>query len=484
MTSIAAEKLPGRALSWALLSGLLATLAGCGSDSGGTAGPTEPRQQGMPQASSSASAGAPIALVTNQGSGTVSVIDLAARSVGDVVDVGTQPNGVAVTADGATALVANQGDNSVSVIDVATRTEVATIDVGAAPNGVAITSDGALALVANEGDGTVSVVDVDSRTEEATIDIGAAPEGVAITPDDRLAVVANGPAFVSVIDIAARTEETTIGTDSGPYRVAITPDGTLALVTNSDFLGENLSVIDIAARTEIERIDLGEVPNDVAITPDGSQAVIANALFASLQVLDIPAREVEDPFQGIVLDPLGGPDGVAVTTDGDEALVAVPTDNTVRVFDIAGRSQTDNIAVGEDPVNVAVVPEVVRVHLDIRPGSHRNSLNLQSHGLLPVAVLTTPHFEADRIDPATVTLGDEEGDDTPVAKRGNGGPHATLEDVDDDGDRDLVVKFETAELARNGDADQETGELVLTGKTADGRSIRGVDAVTIVGGPH
>ncbi|MCD2158406.1 YncE family protein, partial [Rhodococcus cerastii] len=48
----------------------------------------------------------------------VSVIDTATNTVTSTVGVGTAPNGVAVTPDGAHAYTANQGGNSVSVIAI------------------------------------------------------------------------------------------------------------------------------------------------------------------------------------------------------------------------------------------------------------------------------------------------------------------------------------------------------------------------------
>ena len=48
--------------------------------------------------------------------------------------------------------------------------------------------------------------------------------------------------------------------------------------------------------------------------------------------------------------------------------------------------------------------------IDIKPGSDKNPVSLKGKGMLPVAVLTSPEFDAASIDVATVSF---EGDDTP-----------------------------------------------------------------------
>jgi YVTN family beta-propeller protein len=68
----------------------------------------------------SPAAAAPFAYVTNNGDGTVTVIDTANNTVvGTPIPVGGSPFGVAVTPDGKHAYVTNSGSSNVSVIDTA-----------------------------------------------------------------------------------------------------------------------------------------------------------------------------------------------------------------------------------------------------------------------------------------------------------------------------------------------------------------------------
>ena len=75
--------------------------------------------------------------VTNNGSGTVSVIATATNTVvPGPIAVGVHPYGTVVTRDGSKVYVVNNGSNSVSVIATASNTVAATISVGKNPVGL------------------------------------------------------------------------------------------------------------------------------------------------------------------------------------------------------------------------------------------------------------------------------------------------------------------------------------------------------------
>jgi hypothetical protein len=114
----------------------------------------------------------------------------------------------------------------------------------------------------------------------------------------------------------------------------------------------------------------------------------------------------------------------------------------------------------------------VDVDIDIKPGSDRNPINPGSKGLVPVAILSSPEFDATTVDPTTVELAG-----APVAVRGKGKLMAHEEDVNGDSLADLVVQVETQDLDLG---DGGTVELMLTGTTFGGEDIVGFDEVVIV----
>jgi len=130
--------------------------------------------------------------------------------------------------------------------------------------------------------------------------------------------------------------------------------------------------------------------------------------------------------------------------------------------------------------NATLGNALIQVSVDIKPGSSPNSINPGSNGNVPVAILTTGSFDAASVDVSQVTLGDDVGSETPVAKRNNGTWMADLADADGDGDLDLVLHFRTQALVQNGDLTAGSTSLVLNGRTTGGQRIQGSDSVRIV----
>ena len=108
----------------------------------------------------------------------------------------------------------------------------------------------------------------------------------------------------------------------------------------------------------------------------------------------------------------------------------------------------------------------IEVEIDIKPGSFPNSINPDSEGVIPVAILTTAEFDASVVDGETVRFG-------PL---GAWAENWALEDVDSDGDEDMILHFRTQETGiMAGDTEAE-----LRGETVHGWAIHGSDSVRTV----
>jgi hypothetical protein len=112
------------------------------------------------------------------------------------------------------------------------------------------------------------------------------------------------------------------------------------------------------------------------------------------------------------------------------------------------------------------------ITIDIKPDSNPNNINLKSKGVVPVAVLTTNDFDASDVDPDTVEFAGA----SPV--------RWTIEDVDDDGDEDMLFHFKTQNLELDENSKEATLTATLIGtttrETTEGEVvIQGTDEVCI-----
>jgi hypothetical protein len=141
----------------------------------------------------------------------------------------------------------------------------------------------------------------------------------------------------------------------------------------------------------------------------------------------------------------------STTADLPPGIYEVTT--TVAICDDCQFTDTDPLTIGRI------------ASIDIKPGSHPNSINLKSKGVVPVAVLGTSDFDVATVDPSSVIFA------------GASAVKWALEDVNGDGKLDLVLHFNTQQLAG---LEKTSTTATLTGSTYNGIPIQGTDTVNIV----
>jgi hypothetical protein len=109
--------------------------------------------------------------------------------------------------------------------------------------------------------------------------------------------------------------------------------------------------------------------------------------------------------------------------------------------------------------------------VDVKPGSSENTVNGNDHGVIPLAVLTTEAFDAATVNPLTVTM-----NGAAAKVRGKSMTAGALEDVDGDGDLDLVVQI----VDSDGVFIEGSTTATVTALTYDGILIKGFDIINYV----
>jgi len=129
-----------------------------------------------------------------------------------------------------------------------------------------------------------------------------------------------------------------------------------------------------------------------------------------------------------------------------------------------------------DDVTFTACPEIIDVVIDIKPGSDPNSINCSNEKeVIAVAILSTDEFDATTVDHGTVVF---EGARETHVNRHTGSPTRHEEDVDGDGDIDLLLHFSLGETELTCDSREGT----ISGRTFEGAALQGTDAVRMVVG--
>jgi hypothetical protein len=178
-----------------------------------------------------------------------------------------------------------------------------------------------------------------------------------------------------------------------------------------------------------------------------------------------------------LLDPAGlgnngGPTQTIALLSGSPAIdtIAAGTNGCGTTIATDQRGVTRPQGSGCDTGAFEFVLQTLTVAIDIKPGEFPNPINPRSSGTTPVAVLSTPTFDAAaQVDTSPLDFGHSGNEASLVAC-------SPPQDVNGDGRSDVLCRFSTQKAGFQS-ADVEG---VLTGKTVGGTSIRGTDSVVIV----
>jgi uncharacterized delta-60 repeat protein len=116
-------------------------------------------------------------------------------------------------------------------------------------------------------------------------------------------------------------------------------------------------------------------------------------------------------------------------------------------------------------------PVTTTVTVDVRPWSLVNPIKVGSAGVVPVAVLSTAGFDATKVDPRTVCFGDADDAAQRDCTEESGAGH--VQDVNEDGRRDLLLRYEVNETG----IDPGDSTACLGGSTFSGTTIEGCDSI-------
>jgi len=317
-------------------------------------------------------------LVTNERGGTLSVIDGASRAVISTLPLGKRPRGMKPSPDGKLLYVAlsgspiagpgvdesklppaDKGADGIGIVDLATLKLVKVLRGVSDPEQLAVSADGKRLFVASEDTGQAIVLDAVDGKVLAKLAVGGEPEGVTLSPDGRHVYVSSEEDHhVAVIEVASNRIVATLEVGQRPRFTEFSDDGAQAFVS-----GENdgtITVIDARALKVLRTIKLQGAltrPVGMVVSHDGKRLYTVTGRGKNLLELDIASGRV---LRTVDVGPR--PWGVALSPKGEVLYTANGNSNDVSVVDAATFKVLSRIPVGDSPWGAIVVGQPADPH--------------------------------------------------------------------------------------------------------------------------
>jgi DNA-binding beta-propeller fold protein YncE len=314
-----------------------------------------------PDTAGPAQSAAGVLVVANQGDATVHLVDAASGRTLAVLPAAPAPHEVAVSHDGRWAVASNYGDranvgHTLTVIDLASRSVARTIDLAphTRPHGIAFLPGDTLLAVTSETSRAVVLVAFPGGEVRGVVPTGEQGTHIlAIEPGGRKVWTANvGSGTATELNLETRRPVRTITVGPGAEGIALSPDG--ARLWAASMGRDSTYLFDTATGARLAALSTPGHAYRVALSPDGRRALIPAPELDLVRVVDTATlRETAIRVEGT-------PGGAVFSADGRTAYVPLIGSGRIAVVDLERLAVTRTLPAGAAPDGLAISPSVSR----------------------------------------------------------------------------------------------------------------------------
>ena len=133
----------------------------------------------------------PIAYITNQGSDTISVVNIKKKKVIQEIPVGKGPVGIAISLKQSYVFITNANDGSVNVLDLHQNQIIKTIKVGGTPVGITKSTNEDYIYVSDWFNSEILMVEIKSLAVIKKMSTGKSPSGMMCDTKGKYLFISN-----------------------------------------------------------------------------------------------------------------------------------------------------------------------------------------------------------------------------------------------------------------------------------------------------
>jgi YVTN family beta-propeller protein len=281
------------------------------------------------------------------------VVSIGKPTVVGTIQVGAEPEGVAVAPNSRTVYVADQSSRILSVVDAGSR-RVTKVPLRNTPRFVSTSRDGRLVFVSmyeddKSGSG-VAVLDAASHKIVKYLSTGVQPYALAVGPDDRIWVPIHSQRRVEIYTARDQRPDGRVMVPPNPHAVAFSAN--LKRAFTADHESNAVSIIDMRTDRLLKSVPVSRAPHSIAVSADGKTVLVAGYEANTADLIDAASLRRTGPIR------VGSrPQSVAFATDGAHAYVVNEGDDSVSVLDGHTGKVTATVRVGRSPRTIAVSPD-------------------------------------------------------------------------------------------------------------------------------
>jgi len=264
-------------------------------------------------------------------------------ATGTQVPTGSDPQGIAVSADGSTVVVAAYGDDQVDFYDASTLALVTSVSL-VAPIAIAINPVSGFIYVSQDWVNQISILDPTSHTVTGVIATSGTVNAMTFTPDgSNLLAVESLSSAIEIFDQTGTQIGSPIALGANPNAVVVTPDGTTAYVSATS--QNKIIEINLTTLAQTNHSVMG-MPLGIAVSSDGEHLWVPLLGGGQVQVFSLPTFTVETTIPVV-----GGPSLVMFAPGNDIAYVTAQVAST-----LTGISTVDRSVVSTETIEGVVFP--------------------------------------------------------------------------------------------------------------------------------
>lgn len=225
----------------------------------------------------------------------IAVVDLRSRRLLRVMPGVSDPEQIAVSPDGNRLYVASEDTGRLLVMNAANGRVLANLEVGVEPEGVAVSKLGDFVLATSEADNQLTIVAARGQPRViAKVPVGMRPRHAAFSADElRIFVTGELDSSVTLVELGTRKVTRTIhlpDPGSKPMSVAVSRAGDYVYVTTGR--GGKLARIQAKKFRYVDAVAVGGRPWGLALSPDDRWGFTANGPSNDVAVIDLATMSV------------------------------------------------------------------------------------------------------------------------------------------------------------------------------------------------